>query len=52
MPIRSPVVDEIEVFEAVALELLVVVAFLAYAGSCCILGILRGSCCILGREHS
>ena len=29
MPIRSPVVDEIEVLEAVALELLVVVAFLA-----------------------
>ena len=29
MPIHSPVVDEIEVLEAVALELLVVVAFLA-----------------------
>ena len=30
MPIRSPVVDEIETLEAVALELLAVVAFVAY----------------------
>jgi len=31
MPIRSPLVDEMEVLEALALEFLVIVAFLAYS---------------------